>query len=690
MPKIHEVDSLGAFCARLGELGEKYGLSSIYSVDSAKNWAKETTGINTQYFRAKKLTWITDSHASALAVGLASLIPELGEIDLVWGDGKNRYVRSSTLRQKRLADLLKKIEGALEARAVAATALDDPIWRRVARPDLENAVREKLDQYGLAAITGMSGMGKTWLANRVFDTEPGKKYRLGAPIPDENGLLGGDAFLALAGDLFRIVKGHCVSASFSAQGTQRRRMIDEHLGSLNAEVVRLYGDRNRIKLDPSDDLESQSRDLIERLEQVLSVSAKASARALAILGMLAERIRAPRLEKALILIDDLWRDAPDGEMVRLIVGTLGPDGVSAPATHERPWRLLITSQDRKAATGFSGEPKAERIVELDAAETDRLGFGRSVVVAWGAPAASYSSQALADADIDAFRERTFAPSAPRASEISGVVETVGGHPLALAALAAQWRSENYADDFWRRAVFHLAREEPDRDWTESSPLEEAAARGHANPRHRKVLRALRFALTQLAEEDRTRFQDLLVQRRGSGPIRRALFLYWWPRAGRATTGLAKAFEGFAQLSLLQREGPALRLHDLMRLALQEDAQADGLYLSARHRNLLEAAGLLNGVDLTLDDAADFVWPRVPGEDSPLCRLHLRLRPAPDGAAATEQERESVSAYMLDELIHHLNGVGEDQRAPLRRVLLSSFPYLQAQLDAVDAPDGQSL
>ena len=480
MSTEEEIDSLHTFCVQLGVLGAKHRLPGIVGEVAAKTWIHELTNINPQLFSRSSLTKVTESHAKALAAGLEELIPDLGVINLVWADGKSRKDRSPSLRRKKLSTLLKKIESALEARAAAGIVLDDPVWRRVSRPDLENTVRQKLDQYGFAAIAGMSGMGKTWLANQVFDQEPGQKHRLSAPIPDENGRLGGDAFVALAGDLFRIAKGHCVSASLPALGTPRRGTIDEHLGWLNAEVMRLHGDRNRVTLDLGDDPKRQTKDLIARLGQVLSVSGKASARALAILGILAERTRAPRLEKALILIDDLWRDSPDGEMVRRIIDALAPDGVSAPATHERPWRLLITSQDRKAASGFSGEPKAERIVELDAAETDRLGFGRSVVVAWGAPSASYSSQAQADADIGAFRERTFAPSAPRASEISGVVETVGGHPLALAALAAQWRRENYADDFWRRAAFHLAREESDRDWTESSPLEEAAVRGHAD------------------------------------------------------------------------------------------------------------------------------------------------------------------------------------------------------------------
>ena len=83
----------------------------------------------------------------------------------------------------------------------------------------------------------------------------------------------------------------------------------------------------------------------------------------------------------------------------------------------------------------------------------------------------------------------------------------------------------------------------------------------------------------------------------------------------------------------------------------------------------------------MDETSDFAWERPQGDDAPLCRLRLRLQPDHAGGVS-EDERVAVSAYLLDEILHHFEGLEEAARPKLRRALLTSFAFLQAQLDVL--------
>jgi hypothetical protein len=61
---------------------------------------------------------------------------------------------------------------------------------------------------------------------------------------------------------------------------------------------------------------------------------------------------------------------------------------------------------------------------------------------------------------------------------------------------------------------------------------------------------------------------------------------------------------------------------------------------------------------------------------------MRLRPDPtDGKASSDAERKLISRYFLDELTHHVRAAKAlEGHAALERELLSTFSFLQSQLD----------
>lgn len=264
-------------------------------------------------------------------------------------------------------------------------------------------------------------------------------------------------------------------------------------------------------------------------------------------------------------------------------------------------------------------------------------------------------------------------------------------PLALAVLAARWRIADYGVEHYWHDIVHKLDEGQELPVSAAFSSTVGAFLSDLNARHLNSIRAVAFPIDALEAPDRERLTDLALSPRQRRTLPSELFRYFWARVPRAGARLGAAdpdpvavtLAGFA---LVKPEGDGHALHDLVRIAIQLQPEGGPTAFAARHRALLATCGLMDpGGRLTLDATRDFRRAPDPPDAPGAGRVALHLRLLPDHAGpATAAEREALSTYFLDHLLHHVRHAAPDalhtDGDTLAHQLLACLPYLQAQLD----------
>jgi hypothetical protein len=579
----------------------------------------------------------------------------------------------------------------------AEPVLDHLSWRRVPRPALLTSLSRKLLDQSRVAIVGMSGTGKSFLARQFYDRFNGRgKLWLDAPKPQRGQLLLGQT-LDLGIKTFNFLAEHV--RSNIGQNSADRAHFERRLKDIATFLARpgqaqtpetLAHEMDASIVDKRSELWGKA--LAPYVARMASLDGVVCALC-ALLPLLDTR-NSSVSASLLIVLDDVWLPIH----LKGLFDALAPlAGQAAPQT-KFPIQLLITSQDRLSV--FAGgrtrtdQELRRSIIEFDRDEADQEEFALSVLAAWSAPETREMtfSEGL---DLITTQRDAIAASSVLTS-IRHVLGKTGWHPLTAASLGAWWR-EAADDGIWAGLADLFDGEQPiDLDFDDASDL--LAREAGINDRHRRVVQALLLVTTTaLSPAERQRFFDLAIQRRGSGPVDVTLFEYFWRRHPREGSTLAPNDVGnlglitrkFASLMLVQSTATGFVLHDMLRLAIASALKDDPERLSARHRALVDSAGLLDQNDkLLLDQDRDFVWEEGHPDVvmSERCRLLLRLRP-PFGKASdspTVKTRSKISRYFLDELPHHVRAIDRAQGSrQLERALLTNLAYLQAQLDWID-------
>jgi hypothetical protein len=612
--------------------------------------------------------------AAALSAALREQDIELTVPDIGWAGSEAGEAGVVWLRS--LGDAVAAAVEELIDRSRCPVVLLHPAWRRVARPERCSEIQQKLENWNRAAIVGMSGTGKTFLAREYFDAYAAEPKRwFDAPKPAGYGAVTEGEFCQLAMEVFDWLAGQVRGPAGGEIDNVRRRFAElatpiaaaigaEERGTNARDVARLIRD---------------SVDAAPRNARALVLVVAEFVRRTWRLNIVAEAIKIvvtllPRGSRGdlihTLIIDDGWSLVEACPLV---------DALAPPEPQPRwPIRLLITSQERDAAmpSGSADEKLRSRSVFLDDDETDKQAFALNLIAAWAAPGNDDLAAAETHARIAGFKSELL--DHPQMNLINRIICRLEYHPLAIAAIASAWREQKLD---WSDITGALNRDDPLAwDFDDARQLNDA---------HRNVLRALwRVVELSLEPADRERYLDLIIQRRGSGPVHAAVFEYLWRHRRRAGELFLLVGQGnpirhkFAPLMLVQEHGTEHILHDMHRLVIGGMLREKGRSAAAeRHRDLLTAAALLDDADrLMIDDPADYVItdadPVIPCSER--YQLHLRLDEPRAG------EREVLSQYFGDELLHHVKAVvvlpGLD-RAEWQ--LLTSLPFLQAQLDRED-------
>ncbi|MCE3000748.1 MAG: ATP-binding protein [Betaproteobacteria bacterium] len=670
---------------------------TLRTLEKALRWNNDGSGHNHQCWEPAQFARLfTHNKADALVCMLREHLPHL------MPPPKDTWQQNAPAIQAWLDALVAAVGKAVAQDAgPTATRLPHPEWRRCARPELQRAVQERLGGHGVAVIVGMSGTGKSFLAHCLLDElqatgDPDAVLRLTAPARTDGREPSEADFDNLERTIYHWLRGWIKPGRFATT------TLESAHGALTARsgaIKRCY-DWHKGRQEEAEaawsKLKTADTDLPRLLDDLV---ARARERELVLVSIQAlvallhqRRAGASPLH---LLIDDLW--APRAAWP--LLASLAPPPKAQAATW--PLRVIVTSQLLEVAWFGHGRGTAEqlaRCVKLDEEAREPERFARDVIAAWAAPGEDALTAQQAAAAILDFRDNTLVRHSALAT-MDAVAKEVNWHPLTLAAIAALWRHRGYDPKVWQDILAALQRRGP-----VVLRLKEAAGApatgGTVNPRHEDILGALLAVVGTLPENDRQRYFDLALQRQRQG--RRALALrlfdYLWRRVPRGGHLLSFATHTepliesrFAGLMLVQRQGNDYVLHDMLRLAIERALEA-GMRTAAtpplaeRHRELLEAAGLLgDDGNIRLDEDLDFALDAgVPGiVCSERTRLHLRLRPEPNtGSSPSEDERRAISDYFLDELVHHARAVaalGEPMASAERRVL-TCFSFLQAQLD----------
>ena len=268
-------------------------------------------------------------------------------------------------------------------------------------------------------------------------------------------------------------------------------------------------------------------------------------------------------------------------------------------------------------------------------------------------------------------QRTHLSDAVSAEPFVRVNERLGGHPLALAALASAWREEGHRKRFWERALAAL-------DHSPDVLLRAApsgAGAGSIDKRHSDVLAALHFAVSLLDSQTRERFYDLVIVP-SADAVDEIVFTAFWERIRRAGYVLAQTMQlpkrplrQLERLSLV-RSVPGLSgkyaIHEVHRFLLLDVA---GGSAAQRHHEFLQVFGLLDAEgSLHVDNQRHFVM-------SENGRTHLR----PDLPNADPEDVEAVGDYLLPRITYHIRHAEPDRVDALIDELLVSYRFLVALL-----------
>lgn len=528
--------------------------------------------------------------------------------------------------------------------------------RSVLRTSLQDKVIAGLEAAGCMAIIGMSGMGKTVLARQVLarwceadnpaitiDARSVLANALASPSPrspdaatDQN---------ILSGVIVREIAARLLSASprsddLERYKQERQALLDAYPSQKHERGLRLYRRDDELV----EAIHSKDR-WADFLQAVVNYAAGVLNSGL--LERVATMLR-PAASDLVVFVDDAFSFPVAGAVEALFSAE---EGQEAPV-------LLLTSIEKNSLERI----KRRVVIDLDAGlDDDATGFAREIVAVWSA-----SEAQLRDAEVlDAYRHEIFEGNA--GATINRAIEKVARHPLAVAALAAAWRIDHMnAPGFWSKAERAL-----EVDAYETLFLRDD--RGEFDERHRRVLKALRFAWSLFDPVTQERFLDLALMPLNQ-PIDRAVCdAYWQRKVGDGLKRLAPAFarplERLADKSLLQKlpNSTSFVLHTLHRWMIEAELGEAGL--EERHRSFLRFCGLIDGQDRINIDSPN------------------RFRTAPDGEALmvpgekiTEEHQQPVGRYLVRHLMHHLRqlGSGEVYEENLQRTL-ANFSFLEARL-----------
>ncbi|MCA3303046.1 MAG: AAA family ATPase [Roseomonas sp.] len=661
-------------------------LAHLANDDSARRrWILEQLGWNSndqQYWQPARFQLFTPAKAQALHKGVGQHFPGANLPPPAW----DMNAADATAQAAAwLTRFVKALGHTLERQGREAQCLPHPRWRAVPRPQAER-LRGLLAEGPAAAVVGMSGSGKSFLAQQVFDAwSQGPKLWLDAPKPREGRLAEGE-MLTIAAALARYLAQH----------------IPRSVASEDPAWIALLRDAQSLAIGAADDrggdLARQSEVLRNALKDANAEKTLRMALAdlagrmirpdplIALIRHLACLLPPARTKDAarlLIVLDDVWIPI----QLRALVKALTPPPERSADTW--PLRLLLTSQDRLVLSAGREDASAmAATVEFERDESDPPAFAWRVLAAWACPGKEAVSPEEAASRIGNFARDVLDNANERAC-MAKVLSAIGWHPLTTAAIGSVWRELGHTAALWRDLERALGTAIPEalRRLPEAERAD--AAEMGLNERHAEILTALLLVTeTALDEGARERFRDLAIHRPGAGALPIELFAHLWrcaPRAGRTLSladGQNPIVGRFTALMLVQQRGEGTFLHDMLRRAIEADLQRRGQSLAERHRDLLVAVGLASeeGV-LLLDERKDFrLTDPVPGRvASERCRLHLRLDRDVD-----EETRERLSRYILDEAAHHAVGAASwPQFGDLTTDLLTFLPFLQAQLDMED-------
>jgi WD40 repeat protein len=570
----------------------------------------------------------------------------------------------------------------LEAETVL---LPDPAWRLVERPSVVNAVIDKLNTVGAAAIVGMSGLGKTILARQVAQKMAANGWKVRefnarnwlTPALNAGGEIVAANYVGLWVDVFLWLVE--TSSSVSARNTPSAAFTSEVkklIQKWGADDERLRTPKETAESISPRFLESRERALIGTLNTALP-SWKAFHDALKMHG---RDLRNPMfvtdlacvvrlcVGKALVMLDDVWKFSATKATVEALFGRPSQGRVL------ENLRLLVTSQPQDSLSFLeSGKVNVTHALVHD----DDLAFPRQVMAAWAAPGEDGLTAAEAVARIAAFQEST-GRNSTFSADIDLAIAKVGGHPLAVAALASAWRNDQ-RKFFWKNALKAL----------ETAPTELLQLHVPDDPgevidrRHTYVLSALQFAALVLDEPTRERFYDLAISSPNE-PIDEIVFTEFWkqvPRGGERLSPIQassnrplKRLERASLVRTVGKEVGKFALHDLHRRLIQHVLKSHGaVTLADRHHDLLLAFGLIDDRGtFRVDENKHF---KISGDD--------RIIFWPDlGQEADDADIEDVGRYLLKNLQLHVRSALPAEEAKARLIgIVTTYRYLQARLDA---------
>lgn len=579
-------------------------------------------------------------------------------------------------------------------RTTRPVLIPHPVWRFVERPKVVTELQRRLDATGVAAVVGMSGIGKSIVARQVAEAvraAGGAVFEFDATPYVERGvsvdkLPTAANYVGLWQQVLSAVIGMGDTGPHSLdKRTEFKERLQEFVQNWSNLTNGLTTGEKRFydavsKERPGD--EAKDDDLPSWREVRRAFGAHgAGFRNARLMTDIAEIIRSVSGD-ALIVLDGVLNIAEARTTVAALFGRSRRNGTRSPL------RLLLTSKRRSDDLAFLAERSTDAMCFADLDDSDPE-FARQVVAAWSAPGQEDLERAEAETGIAAFRAAKIENDPETGAAIDHVVAQVGGHALALAALASAWREWGHPRGFWRRAS----------ETIQSRPEEllrlDACrdSRGVISERHTNVLQALRMTWELLGRDadwlaTHDRFLDLTITPPGE-TLDELVLLEFWKRTPRgpkqealppAIAAARSPLRLMAAASFVRPLGAtvgAYYLHDMHRVLIQwelgeVEAQA------ARHRDFLRAFGLLDcSGKLFLDQEQHFrvdnertiLWPRL-------------------GANADEADVRDVGRYLIRNLPHHAASTANADNSALIATL-ATFRFLQARLDvhegAVDPP-----
>jgi hypothetical protein len=560
---------------------------------------------------------------------------------------------------------------------------DQTKWRVLARSDLVTEVAAKLADHVRVAITGMSGIGKSLLADQYLkhDIHGGlyRKIWFDAPqIPDGQEIPPRDALFR-----FALAVNRCLlqeSELPSGKMVERAKGALLSLGLVDSKESRA----ELLLLDPKSSGPGES--LVNWLSKWLAEVAKWEdlVRCLAAVVMPLFRLKTIH-HRLVLIIDDVWA-----------VETMKPLFTALASQSTPHIRVLMTSQNRNASLLLDPGKTVEESVRAEVSiepdrEATRKSFGISVAAVWAAPEQSPPIDLAPH--IEGYRKRVIA-----SPEILAALDALDYHPLAVAALAAAWRNVEYNPKFWSDCV---------KDLNQGLPADLGLVDGpRRNERHGRIVAALLFALSVQSKEVQERFEDLVISPKETA-IDVFLFMYLWRhlKRGGNTYSLSSGRQPFrdvyAPSALVQpdlgrggvKDEPGhskvrYKLHDMHRAAIV--AKLGPMGVAQRHDDLLKVLGLVDeGCGFRFGNE-DIHVERPPTLGSfaglPRYRVAPRLQPG-DNAL---EDRARIGTYLTSYLQHHVRASDfeeDNSRDGRETMLLSNYGFLQSLLDFEDFESG---